>query len=559
VSDEILAAFAAESAEIFEAIEAAIQDLDSGEEGAVDRLFRHVHTLKGSAGIVGLGRLEAFAHAWESRLGKIREGGPCSGPDCMGALYALRDHSLGILGQGEPAIGAEGPAAEAARAGLLPGDELVLAALDESLAACEAAAALPASPPGPVPAPSFAGPGTGAAEAAAGARARGAAESVARVPSAKLETILSLSSEIVVAVSNLGQVARASGAQALVDELGAVEGLAASLYRSVLETRMVSFGSVAGRFKRAVEDIARDRGKLIRFELSGAETEIDKSLADRIAEPILHLVRNAADHGVESPAAREAAGKGREGLVALRARRESGLLSIRIEDDGRGIDPEEVRLRAVGSGLLAPEARPPADELMDLLFLAGFSLSGEVTKWSGRGVGLDAVKRAVAALRGTVRIESEPGSGSAAIIRLPLALSLVEGFVAKVGEMSLLVPFDAVSTCVEIEDPGAPGQGFRLVELRGSLLPAVDLAELYGEGRRSGRRIAVVLEDGGGRTALLVDEVGEALSAAVRPLDRNLASSPGIAGHATLGDGSMVLVLDTAELGRLAARDSRRA
>ena len=559
MSDEILAAFAAESAEIFEAIEAAIQDLDSGEEGAVDRLFRHVHTLKGSAGIVGLGRLEAFAHAWESRLGKIREGRPCSGPDCMGALYALRDHALGVLGQGEPAIGAEGPAAEAARSGLLPGDELILAALDESLAACEAAASLPASPPGPASAPSFAGPGPGAAEAAAGARARGAAESVARVPSAKLETILSLSSEIVVAVSNLGQVARASGAQALVDELGAVEGLAASLYRSVLETRMVSFGSVAGRFQRAVEDIARDRGKLIRFELSGAETEIDKSLADRIAEPILHLVRNAADHGVESPAAREAAGKGREGLVALRARRESGLLSIRIEDDGRGIDPEEVRLRAVGSGLLAPEARPPADELMDLLFLAGFSLSGEVTKWSGRGVGLDAVKRAVAALRGTVRIESEPGSGSAAVIRLPLALSLVEGFVAKVGEMSLLVPFDAVSTCVEIEDPGSPGQGFRLVELRGSLLPAVDLGELYGEGRRAGRRVAVILEDGGGRTALLVDEVGEALSAAVRPLDRNLASSPGIAGHATLGDGSMVLVLDTAELGRLAARDSRRA
>jgi len=320
---------------------------------------------------------------------------------------------------------------------------------------------------------------------------------------------------------------------------------------------MVPFGSVAGRFRRAVEEIARDRGKRIRFELSGAETEIDKSLADRLTEPILHLVRNAADHGIEAPGEREAAGKGREGRVALRASRDSGMLTVRIEDDGRGIDPEAVRRRAVEVGRIAADARPGAEELMDLLFESGFSLTSEVTKWSGRGVGLDAVKRAAIALRGTVRIESSPGRGSTAVVRLPLALSLVEGFVAKVGELCLLVPFDASSSCFEFQDPGSASGSFRMLTARGALLPSVDLASLYGEGRLSGRRAVVVLEDGEGRTGRVVDEVGRTVQAAVRPLDRGLAGSPGIAGHATLGDGSMVLVLDCAELSRLAAKARR--
>ncbi len=551
MSDEILAAFAAESAELFEGIEEAVADLDKGEEGAIDRLFRHVHTLKGSAGIVGLERLEAFAHAWESRLGLIRQGAPCHGPDCMGALLAMRERAMSILGEGEPAIGAEDPSRAAG--GLKPEDASMLEALDGALAAAaaeaasETDAAAPAQRPGAPPA------------AAAGGRGRGQADSVARVPSAKLETILSLASGIVVSLSNLGQSARAAGAQGLVDELGAVETQAASLYRAVLDTRMVPFGDVAGRFRRAVEEIARDRGKRIRFELSGAETEIDKSLADRVTEPILHLVRNAADHGIESPEARAAAGKEAVGTVALRARREAGLLSIRIEDDGRGIDPEAVRRRAVETGRLAPDARPDPEELMDFLFESGFTLSSEVTKWSGRGVGLDAVKRAATALRGTVRIESRPGRGSVAIVRLPLALSLVEGFVARVGGLKLLVPFESASSCVEFDDEGSSSGAFRLVEVRGSLLPSVDLGELYGEGRRSGRRVVVVLENGEERTGLVADEVADTLQAAVRPLDRSLADSPGIAGHATLGDGSMVLALDCAELGRLAAKGARKA
>lgn len=554
MSEEILAVFAAESAETFEAIEEAIRAFEADEAGAVDRLFRHVHTLKGSAAIVGLERLEALAHAWESRLGRMRQGACHADPDCAGAMFALRERALDILESCEPRVGAEAPEAQAGKI-LTSEDELVLEGLDEAIAKVSAETS------GHGGSGRVAGDGPAQAhEARHGVEsvAAGGAAAYARVPSAKLESILSLASGIVVSLSNLEQSAREAGIPSLVDELGAVEAQAASLYRCVLDTRMVPFGDVAGRFRRAVEEIARDRGKRIRFELSGAETEIDKSLADRLAEPILHLIRNAADHGVESPEARAAAGKPPEGVVSLRARRDSGLLSIRVEDDGMGIDPEAIRARAVESGRLAADARVDAEELMGLLFEPGFSLSTEVTKWSGRGVGLDAVKRAVAALRGTVRIASEAGLGSTALIRLPLALSLVEGFVARVGELKLLVPFDAASTCLEYEDPGSSSGPFRLVEAEGRLLPSVDLAEFYGEGLRSGRRVIVVLEDGEGRTGLVADEVADTLAAAVRPLDRGLADSPGIAGYATLGDGSMVLVLDCAELGRLAARGGKR-
>ena len=562
MSDEILEAFAAESAEIFEGIEEALRDFDAGQAGAIDRLFRHVHTLKGSAGIVGLGRLESFAHAWESRLGKIRAGQACSGPDCIGVLFAMRGRAMSILGESEPTIGAEGSEAGGTAVGLRPEDQALLASFDASLAkaaqtASSSAQAAQDMAPASAGAASAGAAPAGAAPAGADSSregGRGRAGGDARVPSAKLETILALASEVVVSLSNLGQSARATGSRSLVDELGAVEALAASLYRSVLDTRMVSFGDVAGRFSRAVEEIARDRGLRIRFELSGADTEIDKGLADRLAEPILHLVRNAADHGIEPPAEREAAGKSREGFVALRAKREAGLLYIRVEDDGRGIDSEAVRLRAVETGRLAADARPGAVELMDMLFETGFTLSSTVTKWSGRGVGLDAVKRAVTALRGTARIETHFGHGSAAILRLPMALSLVDGFVARVGELALLVPFEAASSCIEFDDAGSSGQSFRLVEVRGELLPSVDLSEFYGEGRRSGRRVLILLEEGGERSGLVVDEVAETVAAAVRPLDRNLADSPGIAGHATLGDGSIVLVLDCAELGSMAAR-----
>ncbi|MDP3178191.1 MAG: ATP-binding protein [Spirochaetaceae bacterium] len=567
MSEEILAAFAAECVEILEGIEESVRGIEAGDEESLASLFRQVHTLKGSAGIVGMGRLEAFAHGWESRLSALRAGrSRCVDSDCFGAMMACRDNASRILGEGGATIGAPATASgePSATQELNEIDESILTALDAALGMAEPSTS--SAPPAPPRAADRRRMPDRRASLRTGAEVRvRAAEAYARIPSAKLESILSLASSLVVGLSNIEQSARNSGDRDLVDEVTAIRSTASSLYGHVLDTRMVPFGDVAGRFVRSVEEIARETGKKIRFALSGAETEIDKGLADRIAEPLIHLVRNAADHGIERPEARRAAGKPEEGLVALRARRESGLLSIRIEDDGAGIDPEAVRRRAIETGRIAPDARIAGDELFELLFEPGFSLKGEVTRWSGRGVGLDVVKRSVAALRGTVRLESRPGEGSAAVVRLPLSLSLVDGFVARVGNLALLVPFDAAISCTEFRDEGVASP-YRNVGVRGELLPSIDLGLLYDEGvaKAAGRgagwgsRVVIEVQDGMERTGLVVDSVGETLAAAVRPIDRRFADSPGIAGSAVLGDGSMMLILDAAELVRLAQRESRK-
>jgi two-component system chemotaxis sensor kinase CheA len=494
-----------------------------------------------------------LSHAFETRLGRLRSGeARAAGGELWPALASCRDRLAVLLAETPPAIGAEGAGGPAA---LTAEDGSVLAALDAALR--PASQALPADSAFPEPAPQ-------PQREEGQERKRPAGEGYARVSSAMLERILALSSEVAVALSNLSGSVRATGNHALLDEVAALESLAASLYKSVLDTRMVPFGEIAERYRRAVDEIARTTGKRIRFELSGAETEIEKSLADRLAEPLLHLVRNAADHGIEAPSLRLARGKPEEGVVALRASRGSGLLMLAVEDDGAGVDPEAVRLRAMEAGLLGADEKPDPAELMDFLFEPGFSLSGEVTRWSGRGVGLDVVKKSVAKLRGLISLSSAPGSGSSARLRLPLSLSLVEGFAAKVGGLSLLVPFDVAASCVELP-AGTRGGGdpFRAVELGGRLVPCVDLAGFFGDavipGGGAGEasasaRYAILLDLGGEETGLIVDEVGETLQAAVRPLDGKLADSPGLAGYAIRGDGSLILVVDASELSRLAGR-----
>ena len=420
MSEEILAAFAAESRETIAGLEEAIRELEAGASGALDRLFRHVHTLKGSAGIVGLDHLATFAHAFESRLSRLREGSSLAkGPKAFSALWSCRDRLSALLSEAEPAIGAEEPSLAGREDGLSEEDEAVLLGLDEALVHLAAA-------------PIERGD---RAEEVKEARRQLGGEAFARVAASKLERILLLSSEVAISLSNLFQSVAKSGDATLLDEVSALENLASALYRSVLETRLVSFEDVVERYRLAVEDIARSTGKQIRFILEGGDTEIEKGLADRLFEPLLHLVRNAADHGVEALEARQAAGKGIEGSVTLSAHRESSVLCITVEDDGKGIDAEAVRKRAMESGFLAVDSRAGEGELMACLFEPGFSLSPEVTKWSGRGVGLDVVKKGIEALRGSVTLSSRLGSGSKVAIKLPLTLSLVEGFVATVGNL----------------------------------------------------------------------------------------------------------------------------
>lgn len=540
---DILEAFAAESAEILEGIEASIADLAAGSREAVDRLFRGVHTLKGSASIVGLSHLEAFAHAFESRLSALRSGGYAAGPDLPDLLMSCRDRLVFLLSESSPRIGIDAPIAPV---GLSDDDAGLLADLDRAL--------------GSAPAPD----GRGGREAAAPAEGReppplsalveaqpAAGSGYARVSNRKLDLMLEEASELTQSLSEFGSRLKALDDSSLFEDFMGLHALAARLYRSVLGARTIPFGEAVERYRRTVDDISRERGKEIDFEVRGAETEIDKGLADSLSEPLLHLVRNAADHGVESPEERIGAGKGRRGRVALSARREGGFLLVTVADDGRGVDRAAVREQALKRGMDLAEVERKGQDVLSLLLLPGFSLSSKVTTWSGRGVGLDAVERGVRRARGSLRLSTETGRGFSAEIRLPLSLSLVEGFLAEAGGARLLIPFDAVDHC-EAVPPGAPDAGsLGTLAIGGRLVSALDLSRLYGE-RESPGRVAVVVDSLGTRVAFLVDSVAEVLSAAVRPLDRNLADSPGVVGVAALGDGSLALVLDAAELVKFA-------
>lgn len=567
MSDEILAAFAVESAELLESIEASIAGLGAGRREDLDAVFRTVHTLKGSAGIVGLPHLEAFAHALESRLSALRSKDelPCLGPEVLGSLLACRDRLAALLAEARPTIGAEAAGSEA---GITPADEGLLAELDRALVAPPAASpgrvppvAIAGQPPGDLMAPASrgqtpAGPPPSTPQGQTPAGGQGGA-SYSRVSNAKLDAILEEASELVQSLSEFGRSLKvdglSGGGSVLAEELLGLHALASRHYRTILEARTIPFGEVAERYRKAVADIAQESGKEIGFEVQGAETEIDKALADRLAEPLLHLVRNAADHGVEAPDVRLMAGKPRRARVRLVARRDAGFLLVRVEDDGRGVDPEAIRSRAVEEGMDLEEWERQGGSLLSLLLKPGFSLSRKVTKWSGRGVGLDAVDRSVRAARGSLRLESSPGAGFSSEIRLPLALSLVDGFTASAGGCDLLVPFETVDSCVVVgNEEGGDKATRRMVRVGDSLVPALDLSRFYGE-PQGDSSIAILVNAGGSRVALLVDSVGEALSAAVRPLDRNLSDSPGVAGIAALGDGSFVLVLDAEELVALAS------
>ena len=515
-----------------------------------------------------------------SRLGRIRAGAACAGEACAAGLLACRERFSAIVSASRPFE------AETEEAALLPEDEASLAVLDAALGPAPGAVAPPeasapaaaepvASVAAPAPAdsgsaapsavPAAPAPGIGGGRTVAstgnsppsrpGAEYEAALESFARVPRRKLDRILSLASELIVSLSNLGRETRnreASGETRQDDAFGLAEGLAAQLYRAVLETRMVPVADVVERYRRAVGEIARHSRKRIRFEVFGADTEIDKSVSERLAEPLLHLVRNSADHGVETPEERRAAGKPEEGLIRFAARRESGFLEIRVEDDGRGIPLDKVRAKAVEAGLVSPEGPVERERLLDCLFEPGFTLADKVTRWSGRGVGLDAVRGALKSLRGEVRLETEEGRGSAAVLRIPVTLSLVEGFVARAGEYLLLIPFDTVESCGRFSDPGG-GSPFRQVETGGLLRACVDLAALYSGASSPGERVVVTVRSVHGTAGILVDEVGETLTATVRPVDRKPGEAPGIAGSAILGDGRLLLVLDTEEICRLGA------
>jgi two-component system chemotaxis sensor kinase CheA len=376
-----------------------------------------------------------------------------------------------------------------------------------------------------------------------------------RVQADRLDHVINLLGELVTASAGASLLARQARQSHLLEANEQIAALVEEIRNGTLQLRMVPIGETLARFRRVVRDTAAQLGKDIALEIIGGEAELDKSVVERIADPLMHLVRNALDHGLERPDDRIAAGKPPQGRLTLSARHESGSIVIRIEDDGRGIDRDKVLARAWKSGLVETGVRPPDDEILNLIFEPGFSTAEKVTNLSGRGVGMDVVRRNIEALRGSVTLSSEPGQGSRIEIQLPLTLAIIDGFLVGVGASRFILPLDAVIEVIEHSVPSAPADaaGRSIVELRGQVLPVVSLRALYGmESAAPERASIVVVQAGVQRYGVLVDTLLGQHQTVIKPLGRLFRSLRGMAGSSILGNGEVALIFDIHSLGELA-------
>ncbi len=317
-----------------------------------------------------------------------------------------------------------------------------------------------------------------------------------------------------------------------------------------LKLRMVQIGPTFSRFQRIVRDVSREIGKEIRLEIGGAETELDKTLIESITDPLTHLVRNAIDHGIETAEVRRSRGKNVEGVVRLDAYHDSGSVVIEVADDGGGLKRERIVAKAIERGLITDGSSLTDTEAFSLIFEPGFSTAEQVTNLSGRGVGMDVVKRNVNALRGTVELDSKEGQGTTVRIRLPLTLAIIDGFLVGVGGSSFVIPLELVEECVELGDEHrAGGRRSALHQFARAVLPFVRLREMFAIRSSASRRESiVVIRSGGKRIGIVVDDLLGEMQAVIKPLSRLFSRIRGIGGSTILGTGQLALILDVPSL-----------
>jgi two-component system chemotaxis sensor kinase CheA len=376
-----------------------------------------------------------------------------------------------------------------------------------------------------------------------------AAENV-RVPAEKLDELMDRVGELVIAQSRLSQLAGSSGDLQLRAVSEDVERLSGELRDTMMVLRMVPVTQLFGRFRRLVHDLSIETGKAIELVMEGETTEVDKSVIERLADPLVHLVRNSCDHGLETPEERVAAGKPEAGRILLSARQQAGEVIITIKDDGRGINKERVRAKAESSGLIPANASLTDQELYQLIFQPGFSTASQVTNLSGRGVGMDVVKRTIDALRGTINVVSQPGQGSEISLAIPLTLAIIDGLLVRVGTGRYVIPLSAVEECLELsveDDMRSRGRSF--ISLRDSLVPFIRLRDLFRTGTKPDPfQKVVVTSTGSERVGLVVDQIigdHQTVIKAMSKLHHDVAT---FSGATILGDGDVALILDVGHL-----------
>jgi two-component system chemotaxis sensor kinase CheA len=425
-----------------------------------------------------------------------------------------------------------------------PAVELTAKAAPPESAAPPPKAAVPKHPREPKP----------GREPRASARPAGEAEKAGsasvRVDAERLDELLDRVGELVIAQSRLFQIAAESSdgnLKSIAEDLGR---LSAGLRDTTMGIRMVPIGTLFARFRRLVHDLSRELGKEIELVTVGEETELDKTMIERLGDPLVHLIRNAVDHGLEPAEQRRAAGKPVRGTVRLTAVYAGAEVAVSVSDDGAGLDAARIRAKAEEQGLIGPDTKLADQELYQLIFAPGFSTAGEVTALSGRGVGMDVVKRTIDALRGSIELATEPGHGTTATLRLPLTLAIIDGMLVRVGAGRYTIPLSSVEECVELP-PGAEitERGRNFLDIRGSLVPFLRLREVFGTaGEAEAHQKVVIVSSTEGRVGLVVDQIIGNNQTVIKHLSKLHSGLKYFSGATILGDGTVALILDTAHL-----------
>ena len=577
--EELMRLFCAEAEDLLRDIEQGVLTLEDapGDADTLATVFRAFHTLKGNAAVMKLVVLQRLAHELESLLDAARRGTRpltrsaidviLAGADVFSRYVAEAARQLDGHDAGRsiplpiPAVvarvrgvlsGAAAAPSPAPPADPLPVAPVVAAAVDEQ-------------PPG-APAPPPAAPALPpAADSPAPARVAAAHGGSIRVDTQKLDGLVDLVGELVIAQSMVARGAEAHGIdEHLARSLGQLRGITADLQRTALALRMIPIRGTFQKMTRLVRDLAGQLGKEIRLVVEGDETEVDRTVIEEIGDPLMHMVRNAADHGIETAAARAASGKPAAGTITLRARHQGGFVVIEIADDGAGLDPARLRAKAIERGLIAADAILDDHDALELIFAAGFSTAEHVSDLSGRGVGMDVVRRNIERLRGTVEIDSRPGVGTTFTIFLPLTLAIIEGLLVAVGEQQFILPAVNVreSFRPRLGDVTTVQRRGELVDVRGQLLPLLRLGHHLGIETAVPdpmQAIVVVVEAGHDRRGLLVDALLGRQEVVIKGLGETFIGHDNFAGAAILGDGRVGLILDTTTLVRLSPNRAETA
>jgi two-component system chemotaxis sensor kinase CheA len=381
-----------------------------------------------------------------------------------------------------------------------------------------------------------------------------------RVEAARLDQLINLIGELVISGAGVETGVRTgSDRNTQLEATANLMRLIEEVRESALNLRMVQIGETFNRFQRVVRDVSKELGKSIELQIIGADTELDKTVVEKISDPLMHLVRNSMDHGIEAPELRLQRGKPAVGLLELNAYHERGSIVIEVSDDGGGINTEKVLAKARAQGLVAADAELSEHEICQLIFEPGFSTADKLSNISGRGVGMDVVRRNIEALRGSIEIDSVFGSGTTMRIRLPLTLAIIDGFMMKVGSASYVVPLDIVEECIELNSAVADDTERRYIDLRGEALPYIRLGEFFSQRCSEQRREnIVVVRYGSWKAGLVVDELVGEFQTVIKPLGSLFSNLSGISGSTILGSGEVALILDAPALIQQAIQGDNR-